>query len=61
MRNNEYVAITVRDNFSYALRRKGQTFAYRFKTHGKGVLQDRYEEEARPLQSSNLYRKNKLV
>ena len=27
--NNEYVAVTVRDNFSYALRRKGQTFAYR--------------------------------
>ena len=27
--NNEYVALTVRDNFFYAMRRKGQTLAYR--------------------------------
>ncbi len=29
MISNEYVAVTVRDNLSYAIRRKGQTFAYR--------------------------------
>ena len=30
MESNEYIAVTVRNNLSYVLRRKGQTLAYRF-------------------------------